>query len=345
MEVAKHLGTDHTELYVSPQEALEVIPKLPRIYCEPFADSSQIPTFLVSAMARRQVTVSLSGDGGDELFGGYNRYLLGQRLWTKLTKLPSGLRAAVARVVSDVTANKWNDILAPFKPAFPKRWQAANLGDKIVKGGRVLDSRSRIELYRLLVSHWTDPGDLVIGATEPAVILSDRSQHPRADRFIDQMMALDLVTYLPDDILVKVDRAAMAVSLETRVPMLDHRVVEFAWQIPLRYKLRDGVTKWPLRQLLYKYVPKKLIERPKMGFGVPIDTWLRGPLRDWAESLLSESRLRQEGYFHPDPIRKKWLEHLAGVHNWQTHLWNVLMFQAWLTEIREGRGSDKLRVA
>jgi asparagine synthase (glutamine-hydrolysing) len=206
----------------------------------------------------------------------------------------------------------------------------ANIGDKLHKGADVMAARTSAELYRLLASHWHQPDELVIGATEPLTVLTDPSSQPETDTFIHQMMALDLLSYLPDDILAKVDRAAMAVSLETRVPLLDHRVVEFAWQLPLHYKLRDGVGKWPLRQVLYRHVPRELIERPKMGFGVPIDSWLRGPLRDWAESLLDESRLRQEGYFHPGPIRQKWAEHLSGKRNWQYHLWDVLMFQAWL---------------
>lgn len=330
--VAKHLGTDHTELYVSPQQALDVIPRLPRLYCEPFADSSQIPTFLVSQLARQYVTVSLSGDGGDELFGGYNRYILGQRLWGKLSQLPVGLRLALSRLIARVSPQAWNRALGPVQSLMPAGLAQANIGDKLHKGAEVMAANTPAEFYQLLVSHWSQPADLVLGGSEPSTVLTDPSLHPRTNNFIHQMMALDLLTYLPDDILCKVDRAAMGVSLETRVPLLDHRVVEFACRLPLAFKLRDGVGKWPLRQMLYKYVPKELIERPKMGFGVPIDSWLRGPLRDWAEDLLSESRLRQEGYFNPEPIRQKWGEHLSGKRNWQYHLWDVLMFQAWLAE-------------
>jgi asparagine synthase (glutamine-hydrolysing) len=206
----------------------------------------------------------------------------------------------------------------------------ANIGEKLHKGAGAMAARTPAELYRLLSGHWHQPDELVIGTAEPLTVLTDPSSQPETDAAVHQMMALDLLSYLPDDILAKVDRAAMAVSLETRVPLLDHRVVEFAWQLPLHYKLRDGVGKWPLRQVLYRHVPRELIERPKMGFGVPIDSWLRGPLRGWAESLLDESRLRQEGYFHPGPIRQKWAEHLSGKRNWQYHLWDVLMFQAWL---------------
>lgn len=328
--VARHLGTDHTEMYVSPQQALDVIPRLPSLYCEPFADSSQIPTFLVSQLARQHVTVSLSGDAGDELFGGYNRYVLGQRLWGKLSHLPMGLRQRLAQMLSSISPQVWNRLLGPMQRLLPSRLAHANIGDKLHKGAGVIAARTPAELYRLLVSHWPQPSELVIGATEPLTVLTDPDQQPQTDHFVHQMMALDMLTYLPDDILTKVDRAAMSVSLETRVPLLDHRVVEFAWRLPLDYKLRDGVGKWPIRQVLYKYVPKELIERPKMGFGVPIDSWLRGPLREWAEDLLDEGRLRREGYFYPEPVRIKWLEHLSGKRNWQYHLWDVLMFQAWL---------------
>lgn len=328
--VAKHLGTDHTELYVSPQQTLNVIPRLPVLYCEPFADSSQIPTFLVSQLARQHVNVSLSGDAGDELFGGYNRYVLGQRLWGKLSRLPVGMRQSFSRLITRVSPQAWNRLLGPVRSLMPASLSQENIGDKLHKGAEVMAANTPAELYRLLVSHWAQPSELILGGIEPPTVLTDPSLQPRTDNFIHQMMALDLLTYLPDDILCKVDRAAMGVSLETRVPFLDHRVVEFAWRLPLSYKLRDDVGKWPLRQVLYKYVPKELIERPKMGFGVPIDSWLRGPLRDWAEVFLNESLLRQEGYFNPAPIRQKWAEHLSGKRNWQYHLWDVLMFQSWL---------------
>jgi len=327
--VAKHLGTEHTELYVSPQQALDVIPRLPSLYCEPFSDSSQIPTFLVSQLARQHVTVSLSGDAGDELFGGYNRYVLGQRLWGKLSRLPAGLRAALARIIAGVSPPVWNRVLGPLQALLPDGLAQANIGAKLHKGAGVMAAKTPAELYLLLASHWPRPAELVIGATEPSTVLTDLSQQPQTDHFVHQMMALDLLTYLPDDILCKVDRAAMGVSLETRVPFLDHRIVEFAWRLPLDYKLRDGVGKWPLRQVLHQYVPKELIERPKMGFGVPIDSWLRGPLREWAEALLDGARLKREGFFNSAPIRDKWLQHLSGQRNWQYELWDVLMFQQW----------------
>lgn len=320
--VARHLGTDHAELYVTPQQALNVIPKLPSVYCEPFADSSQIPTYLVSQLARQHVTVSLSGDAGDELFCGYNRYQMTAGLWGKVSRLPRPLRQLAASLITAVPPAAW-DKLGAVLPL-------SRVGDKLHKGAALLGSRNVANLYRGMVSHWSDPASVVLGATETDTVLSGAAPALQGLGDVERMMALDMLSYLPDDILVKVDRAAMGVSLETRVPFLDHRVVEFAWSLPLGYKLRGGVTKWPLRQVLYRYVPRELIERPKMGFGVPIDHWLRGPLRDWAETLLAEPRLRAEGYFNPEPIRRKWAEHLSGQRNWQYHLWNVLMFQAWL---------------
>jgi asparagine synthase (glutamine-hydrolysing) len=322
--VARHLGTEHTELYVSAQQALDVIPKLPTLYAEPFADSSQIPTYLVSHLARQHVTVSLSGDAGDELFCGYNRYQMMAKFWGKLQRVPKPLRHAAAAAITAVPPARW-DALGRLLPA-------ARLGDRLHKGAALLGNQSVAELYRGLVSHWHEPDSLVLGGHEPATVLSGAQATLTGLSEVERMMALDMLSYLPDDILVKVDRAAMGVSLETRVPMLDHRVVEFAWSLPLAYKLRHGVTKWPLRQVLYRQVPRELIERPKMGFGVPIDHWLRGSLRDWAETLLAEPRLRSEGFFDPAPIRQKWVEHLSGQRNWQSHLWDVLMFQAWLED-------------
>jgi len=330
--VARHLGTDHTELYVTARQAMDVIPRLPALYCEPFADASQIPTFLVSQLAREHVTVSLSGDGGDELFGGYTRYLLGQRLWRHASRLPAGVRGMLARSIRVLPPQAWDRLLGPMQRLLPTAWAQARLGDKLHKGADFLAARTSADFYRGLVSHWPDPGALVLNAHEPPTVFTDPARQPSTDDFVHQMMALDLLAYLPDDILAKVDRAAMGVSLETRVPLLDHRVVEFAWQLPLHYKLRAGEGKWLLRQVLYRYVPRELIERPKMGFGVPLDSWLRGPLRDWAENLLDPSRLRQEGFFDPVMVRAAWDEHLSGQRNWQYLLWDVLMFQAWLSE-------------
>lgn len=327
--VAQHLGTDHTELYVTPQQAIDVIPRLPVLYDEPFSDSSQIPTYLVSKMTREYVIVSLSGDAGDELFGGYNRYVLGQRLWARVSRMPKKLRTALARMITGVAPQVWDRLLGPVQSLLPLGLAQANIGDKLHKGSEVMAARTSADLYYLLVSHWLQPENIVAGAIEDPTVLTTADLQPRTDHFVHHMMALDILTYLPDDILTKVDRAAMGVSLETRVPFLDHRIVEFTWRLPLCIKVRDGVGKWPLRKILNRYMPKKLVERPKMGFGLPIDSWLRGPLRDWAENLLDKSRLRQEGYFIPGPIRQKWAEHLSGKRNWQYHLWDVLMFQAW----------------
>jgi asparagine synthase (glutamine-hydrolysing) len=328
--VARHLGTDHTEWYVTPDDCMAVIPRLATLYDEPFADSSQVPTFLVAQLAKQHVTVSLSGDAGDELFAGYNRYKLTQNTWHKLSKIPPPVRQMLANGITLASPSAWNRLASPLQGLLPKHLQQANLGDKLHKAAGVMTAHSINQLYHQLVSTWHDPSAVVIGGTEPITPITDTTRDFSAFSDIERMMLLDLLTYLPDDILCKVDRAAMGVSLETRVPFLDHRVVEFAWSVPMEYKLREDQTKWALRQVLYQYVPKELIERPKMGFGVPIDSWLRGALRDWAEDLLSEERLSRDGYFHPAPIRQKWAEHLSGERNWQYHLWDVLMFNQWL---------------
>ncbi|WP_079202248.1 asparagine synthase (glutamine-hydrolyzing) [Pseudomonas sp. CC6-YY-74] len=333
--VAKHLGTDHTELYVTAEQALAVIPRLPTLYDEPFSDSSQIPTFLVSQLARQHVTVSLSGDAGDELFCGYNRYQMTANLWSKLATVPLPLRKLAARWLTSISPQSWDKLAGGLASLVPRSARLSNVGDKLHKGAEVLSSESADALYLGLVSHWHDPASIVIGGHEPATLLTGDLPALEGLDDVQRMMALDMLNYLPDDILTKVDRAAMGVSLETRVPFLDHRVVEFAWSLPQSMKLRDGQAKWALRQVLYRHVPKALIERPKMGFGVPIDSWLRGPLREWAENLLSETRLKREGFFNPAPIRQKWAEHLSGQRNWQYHLWDVLMFQAWFDEQSE----------
>ncbi len=326
--VAQHLGTEHTELYVTPEQAMTVIPRLPILYDEPFSDSSQIPTFLVSQLAKQQVTVSLSGDAGDELFCGYNRYLMTGKLWHKIALLPMPLRRLLAKGMVSVSPARW-DGLTHLLPLEKSRHSVS--GDRLHKVAGVLTSDSVDQLYEHFITHWADSAAVVVDGLSLPTLVNELPALTGLNA-IERMMALDMMTYLPDDILTKVDRAAMAVSLETRVPFLDHRVVEFAWQLPQSMKLREGQSKWPLRQVLYRHVPKALIDRPKMGFGVPIDAWLRGPLRDWAEALLDESRLRNEGFFHPAPIRKKWQEHLTGQRNWHYHLWDVLMFQAWLEE-------------
>ncbi len=331
--VARHLGTDHTEWYLTPKDALEVIPKLPELYDEPFADSSQIPTHLVCAAARRNVTVALSGDGGDELFGGYNRYFWAMQLWRRLNLLPRPARTLAARLTSGIPPATWNWLFNGIGLLLPKSRRYANAGDKLHKFAELFAAIRPEEIYLRLVSHWDDPAKLVLGSEEPITPITDPAAWLDCPDFEERMMYLDTITYLPDDILVKVDRAAMGVSLETRVPLLDHRIVEFVWRLPLAMKIRDGQGKWLLRQVLYQYVPRTLMERPKMGFGVPIDHWLRGPLKEWSEDLLAEKRLEREGYFDPAPIRQKWEEHLSGRRNWQYLLWDVLMFEAWLTAV------------
>lgn len=332
--VASHLGTDHHELYVTAQDALDVVPQLPAMFDEPFSDSSQIPTYLVSHMARQQVTVSLSGDGGDELFGGYTRYFLGEKLWRSSNHLPWPLRRGMAAALR-ATPRLWARLMQLGMPLLPSSLRVKNPVDKIDRLANLLSTPSLDALYTGLVSHWDKPASLVLGNDgEPLTALTDPRRHARLRDAVERMMFTDLVSYLPDDILTKVDRASMAVSLEARVPLLDHRVVELAWRLPMRQKVRNGQGKWLLRQVLDQYVPRALIERPKQGFGVPIEHWLRGPLREWAEALLDEGRLREEGYFDPVPIRRMWAGHLSGRVKEHYPLWDVLMFQAWLERSR-----------
>lgn len=308
--VAAHLGTSHTELYVSAQDALAVVPDLAAMYDEPFADSSQIPTALVARMARRHVTVALSGDGGDELFGGYSRYFRAQRWWDKRQAVPAALRGPMA-----VAARAGAGLMS-----------AGHARDQLEKLADVLGAAHAGAFYQQFVTYWKQPAQALIGADLPATLFDA----PPRDGLFEHMMLLDAQTYLPDDILVKVDRAAMAASLETRVPMIDHRVFEFAQSLPLGYKVRGGKGKWLLRQLLYRYVPRELVDRPKKGFSVPVAAWLRGPLKDWGAALLEPARLRRDGLFHAGPIVRKWEEHQRGSHDWGTHLWSILMTQAWL---------------
>jgi asparagine synthase (glutamine-hydrolysing) len=317
--VADHLGTCHTELILTPQQAMAVIPDLPVIYDEPFADASQIPTFLVSRLAREHVTVSLSGDGGDELFGGYNRHVVGPAIWQPLGRLPAPLRAGLSRAVT----------LAAQLGQVPGLGRVPQLTEKLVKLASALRAEHGLAFYRDLLSHWKQPNAVVRHGREPATLLDCQEDLPTLPGLLEQMMYLDMMTYLPDDILTKVDRASMAVSLEARVPLLDHRLVEFAWQVPSGFKVRDGQGKWLLRQVLQRYVPAQLTDRPKQGFSVPIEHWLRGPLRGWAEALLDEQRLQREGFFDPVPIRRMWDEYVSGRRRHHHALWNVLMFQAW----------------
>ncbi len=322
--VARHLQTDHTELTVTSKEALDVIPRLADFYDEPFADSSQIPTYLVSAMTRKYVTVALSGDGGDELFAGYNRYQLTQRFWRSLSLMPRAVRKGAAAALTAVRPDRWTQILS----ALPSRLRPPQAGDKVHKAAAVLRLDSADAVYRRLVSHW-EPSEIMPQVAEPRSILDDATVAKDFPDLLKRMQFLDLVTYLPDDILTKVDRASMAVALEARVPLIDHRVVEFAWRLPENVKVRNGASKWLLRQVLYRHVPPELIERPKMGFGIPLGEWLRGPLRDWAETLLNEQRLRQAGLLDAGMVRRYWADHLDGRRNWQYLIWDVLMLEAW----------------
>jgi asparagine synthase (glutamine-hydrolysing) len=335
--VARHLGTDHTELLLTPDEVRSVVPLLPAMYDEPFADSSQIPTFLVSKLAREHVTVSLSGDGGDEVFGGYNRYVWVEKIWRKARSAPAGLRSLAASGLTSLSPQRWDALFRFAAPVLPASAKHRVPGDKLHKLAAALSVPDERAMYMQLISHWPEGSGVVLGAT--GTTNGAFGSTAQLGSFTNQMMYLDLVTYLVDDILVKFDRASMAVSLEGRVPMLDPRVVEFGWRLPLQMKIRDGETKWALRRVLDRYVPRELIDRPKSGFGVPIDSWLRGPLREWAESLLDPGRLAAEGYFDPAPITTRWNEFQSGKRSWQYLLWDVLMFQSWLEAERSSHAA------
>jgi asparagine synthase (glutamine-hydrolysing) len=328
--VAKHLGTDHTELLVTSKEAMEVVPLLARMYDEPFADSSQIPTYLVSKLARQTVTVSLSGDGGDEIFGGYTRHIFASRAWNTLTRTPAPLRPVVASLLRRVP--RWTSAPAIqfLRPLMRKALGVSAVGDKAQKLAEVWTSTSVNDLYGQLLSQWKNPGELIRGSSEPRTLLDSIAITSQSLNFQEMMMLTDLMHYLPDDILTKLDRASMAAGLEARVPLLDHRVVEFAWQLPLAFKIREGTGKWILREVLAKFLPRKLMDRPKMGFAIPLDRWLRGPLRDWAEDLLSPAKLSQYELLNGELVQQKWQEHQRGIHNWSDALWSVLVFQDWM---------------
>jgi asparagine synthase (glutamine-hydrolysing) len=328
-DVARHLGTDHTELYVTSAEAMAIVPRLPSLYDEPFADCSQIPTFLVAQLARQHVTVSLSGDGGDELFGGYGRYLSASRFWRKMQLLPESARRAAARALRFALSCLPEYSLDRVR-LIPARRLRQSLRERVFLLTEALECKHPDAFYRLMISQWREPIEVLSDGREPVSLLTSKESWPRIASFEERMMYADTSSYLLDDILVKIDRAAMAVSLESRIPLLDHRLVEFSWSLPLSMKIRDGQGKWLLRELLYKYVPRELVTRPKMGFAVPVDHWLRGPLREWAETLLSEDGLKRGGFFNPKPIRLRWEQHVSGQCNWRDSLWAILMFQAWL---------------
>lgn len=331
-EVANYLGTNHTELYVTQSQMLDCVPKIPQLYDEPFADASQIPTYLISRLTRQHVTVSLSGDGGDELFGGYNRYISAVSIWNKCIKLPYAIRMLIAGILTTISPSAWDSIFYNLRSVLPRDWQYQTPGNKVYKLSSILTVKSAEKLYNNIVSNWKQTEHVLVNYQEKNEAFSNTLNIKELEH---RMMYLDSISYLPDDILVKVDRASMGASLESRVPFLDHRIVEFAWTLPLTMKIHQGQGKWILRKVLNKYIPSNLVDRPKSGFDVPIDHWLRGPLKKWAEELINPSLLKEQGFFVPEIIQRKWLEHLSGKKNCSHQLWAILMFQAWLIEYND----------
>ena len=329
-KIAEHLGTEHTEFFVTPQDALDVVPLLPSMYDEPFADSSQIPTHLVSKLARQHVTVALSGDGGDELFCGYPRYDFVYSLWNALRRIPGPIARSAAKAMHLVPSALINSTTG--RLPLPRRLRQAP-GEKLHRLADHLLAQDPAEIYLRAITMWPDPSAVVLNSHEYQAVPQAIRKFADLPDVREMAMLTDLTNYLPDDILTKVDRASMAIGLEARVPLLDHRVVEFAWRLPLHFKVRDGKAKWALRQVLYQHVPAELVERPKMGFGVPVDLWLRGPLRQWAEDLLATETLGRHGLFAVEPIRQKWKEHVSGARDWHYLLWPVLIFQAWMAGV------------
>jgi len=329
-KIAQHLDTEHTDLYVTAQDAQRVIPKLPDIYDEPFADSSQIPTYLVSKLASQQVRVCLSGDGGDELFGGYNRYTWSRNLQLAINSVPLPVRAWGARNLRQVPPHFWDWIYSKARPYAPQNSRLTQLGDKLYKLAEVIDASTKEEMYWRLISQWKYPEEVLRNAREYQTRSNQWDSWPAMSSFTQQMMMLDTIQYLPDDILVKLDRASMSVGLEARAPLLDHSVFEFAWALPEKLKIQNGAGKWIVKKLLERYIPRHLFDRPKMGFGVPIGHWLRNDLREWAGDLLTNPTLPNDGFFQSDVVNRVWSEHLTGKKNHQHVLWPLLMFQAWL---------------
>jgi len=327
-KISDYLGTDHTELILSATDAKEIIPQIPTIYDEPFADSSQIPTFLVSKLARNDVKVALTGDGADEILCGYNRYQLSTNLWGKFKSFPHSVRKIGGHLISSIPSG----IINSLHEMYPGTNKSNNFSDRIFKGARLLKSENIDQFYLDFISYWADPEGLVINSNEPKTALNNNLKNIKNMNDMERMMYLDLLTYLPGDILTKVDRASMANSLETRLPFLDHRLIEFVWSLPHEFKYSNGQTKLLLKEVLNKYIPKRLYDRPKQGFGIPVNEWLKGSLRPWGEDLLSENILKDQGFFDAEKVRKKWVEHQSGKSNWQHQLWNVLMFQSWLEE-------------
>lgn len=332
--IAEFLGTDHTEVYMSSNDALDLIPQLPSIYDEPHADSSQLPAYLVSKIARQKVTVCLSGDGGDELFAGYNRYLRLAEVWKKLDLLPYPLRKKLSDIILKVQPEKWDKIYQNFGKLFIKgAITDKNIGLKVQKLASILSKQSTSDMYLELISYWNDPGAVVCGGHEPEQMNNNLDFLDFINGFINKALFWDQTYYLPDDNLCKVDRASMAVSLETRLPLLDYRMVEFSWKLPLHMKIRNGESKWILKQILSKYIDRNLWDRPKMGFSVPIAEWLRGPLKEWGSDLLSSTRLKNEGFFNENLVLQRWSEHIQGKRNWNLSLWAVLTFQSWYSNL------------
>ena len=326
-EIAKYLGTEHTELRISAKQSLDVIPSLPDIYDEPFADVSQIPATLIAKLTSEHVSVCLSGDAGDELFGGYNRYLWTNVMWKWLGMFPASARKPIGQLLNQVPIDLTNRLHSLINPMLPKSYNINNPGDKLHKVSQIFAAQSRDQLYQFLVSQWRGPLPLK-NIVEPPTFLSQPEKWPVLGSYSERMMAVDTVTYLPQDILVKVDRAAMSAGLETRIPFLDLRLLEFSWRLPINQKIRNGEGKWVIRQLLSRYIPKSLWDRPKQGFAVPIEHWLRGPLREWADDLLAPEKLANDEFLDPRPIRRIWEQHQSG-QNMQYALWNIIMYRAW----------------
>ena len=332
-KIADYLRTEHTELYVSHNDALKIIPNLPNIYCEPFADSSQIPSFLISSLAKSKVSVALSGDGGDELFAGYNRYLVGYKNWRKLKCIPLVFRKVLAQVLTNTPPRYWDMAFDKIKRFIPPKYHTNMIGLKAYKVGKTIGITQSVDFYKQLINQWDMPPTFVLDSKKDVLLSQEMESEFSQESFEEWMMAIDLKTYMADDILVKLDRAAMANSLETRVPFLDPDVIKLAWQLPLKYKIHEGQGKWILRQVLYRHLPKEFVENPKKGFAVPLAKWISGPLREWVDPLIDKVRLKQEGYMDADVVHKMWDEHINEKQNWQLPLWNIFMFQAWLDSI------------
>ena len=331
-EIANHLGTDHYEQYVTPKDCLDLVSKMSYFYDEPFADASQIPTYLVSQLAKTKVTVSLSGDGGDELFGGYNRYNSAYNLWRRAQSYPGFARHLTSGLINSVSPSVWDAGYNLLKTFSPEKSHHSEFSVKLKKLSDILGVDSETQMYKSLLSICKNPMEIVLNSREPKT-QNERSDFGDLTDLREKMMFLDMLGYLPGDILTKVDRASMAVSLESRIPFLDLRVVDFAWNLPLKYKINEKGSKYILRKLLSKHVPTQMFERPKKGFSIPIGAWLRNELRDWAEDLLDENKLKEQGYFDYKLVRRYWGEHLSGKKDHSHFIWGLVTFQNWLTTL------------